>query len=63
VRVRLARQGPLPTRWALALRLLAPPLAAILLQAGAPVSTGSHSPFTNSCRDMLQLLLPHEKPR
>ena len=58
---RFAKQGPLPTRWALVLGAFAPRLASILVQTGAPVSTRSTSPFTKTCRDILIKLLPNEK--
>lgn len=62
-RTRLACQGPLPRRWALVLRLIAPPLASILLQVGTPVATGGNSAFAKTCRDLLHRLLPNEKQR
>ena len=58
---RFAKQGPLPKRWALVLGAFAPRLASVLVQAGAPVSTRSSSPFTKTCRDILRSLLQNEK--
>ena len=58
---RFAKQGPLPTRWALVLGAFAPRLASVLVQTGAPVSTRSTSPFTKTCRDILIRLLSKEK--
>lgn len=54
-------RGPLPQRWALTLRDVAPWLAAVLVQNELPVSTRKTSAFTKTCRDLLQSIHPDQK--
>ena len=60
-RRRLAAQGPIPTRWGLALRDFAPHVAATLARHGGCVTTGPKAPFTKACRDLLAIILPDDK--
>ena len=60
-RPRLSPQGPLPKRWSLALRAIAPNVAATVAQHGGRVTTGPKAPFTNACRDLLAIILPGDK--
>ena len=60
-RPRLSPQGPLPKRWGLALRAIAPNVAATVAQHGGRVTTGLKAPFTKACRDLLAIILPDDK--
>lgn len=60
-RPRLAPQGPLPTRWGLLLRGVAPAVAAAVAQHGGRVTTARTGAFTKVCRDLLAIILPNEK--
>ena len=60
-RPRLSPQGALPKRWGLALRAIAPNVAATVAQHGGRVTTGPKAPFTKSCRDLLAIILPDDK--
>ncbi len=60
-RPRLSPQGPLPKRWSLALRAIAPNVAATVAQHGGRVTTGPKAPFTKACRDLLAIILPDDK--
>lgn len=56
-------RGPLPQRWSITLRDVAPALAAVLVQSELPVSTRKTSAFTKTCRALLQSIHPnHELP-
>jgi hypothetical protein len=57
----LAPQGPLPTRWGLALRNFAPNVAAAVAQRGGRVTTARTGAFAKVCRDLLAVILLHEK--
>ena len=56
----LAPQGPLPTRWGLALRGIAPAVAATVTQHGGRVTTARTGAFVKACRDLLAVILPNE---
>ena len=56
----LAPQGPLPTRWSLLLRGIAPAVAATVTQHGGRVTTARTGAFVKACRDLLAVILQNE---
>ena len=59
-RPRLSPQGPLPTRWGLLLRGIAPAIAATVAQRGGRVTTARTGAFVKACRDLLAVILQNE---